>query len=162
MGRIFDLAGEPRPRLRWEVWGLHAGRLGTFSGVRKTLSHPPSWGQFLNPYSPFLSGQFLHKKNGASPKKKTLYSTFSPRVAQSHLLTEGAGIKYSYYSPCIPFLSPPLKIRRSEPESPQRKKNKKPYNNPCATPPRTDLQNVYLCCWCLSLSPRPRFGSLSS
>lgn len=44
MGLIFDLAGEPRPRLRREGWGLHAGRFGTFYRVRKVfLRLPPSW-----------------------------------------------------------------------------------------------------------------------
>lgn len=41
MGLIFDLAGEPRPRLRREGWGLHAGRLGTFSCVRRKKKSPP-------------------------------------------------------------------------------------------------------------------------
>lgn len=37
VGLIFDLAGEPRPRLRREGWGLHAGRLGTLKMTgRKT------------------------------------------------------------------------------------------------------------------------------
>lgn len=35
MGLIFDLAGEPRPRLRREGWGLHARWLGTLQKGRK-------------------------------------------------------------------------------------------------------------------------------
>ncbi len=35
MGLIFDLAGEPRPRLRREGWGLHAGPLGTLQKGRE-------------------------------------------------------------------------------------------------------------------------------
>lgn len=65
---------------------------------------------------------------------------------ERHLLTQGASIKYSaIIHRALVFLSL-LRSDAPKPEPPPRwKKNKISYNNPCATPPRADLQT------CISL-----------
>ena len=90
---------------------------------------------------------FLRIFDGRGKKKITVISQVVRRRS-SHLLTERASMKHSFYFPCRLYSSPLLllllllllQMRRSEPESPQREENKTPRNNPCATPPCADLQ----------------------
>lgn len=86
---------------------------------------------------------FLRIFDGRKKKKITVISQVVRRRS-SHLLTERASMKHSFYFPCRLYSSPLLllllQMRRSEPESLQREENKTPRNNPCATPPCADLQ----------------------